>query len=190
MGGTDIPPPSPPFFCRRAHSDVLDLTLDLRPRRRSALTAPRWHAQQAAAECRHHNPTVSRSPPRSRLLTTRKGHRMSLPTPEITLPALTTATVDKQPERSVYPPDGPDRAVLAAPRMAATALSRPRGALRAQPLCSGLTRPPAARVCATRAPEWAEVAPAPPERSRRRCGGNTLRPPAVHTAPRQIGATS
>jgi hypothetical protein len=109
---------------------------------------------------------------------------MSLPTPEITLPALTTATVDKQPERSVYPPDGPDRAVLAAPRMAATALSRPRGALRAQPLCSGLTRPPAARVCATRAPEWAEVAPAPPERSRRRCGGNTLRPPAVHTAPR------
>eukprot|EP01046_Picozoa_sp_COSAG06_P086264 COSAG06_NODE_32880_length_498_cov_12.897243_1_plen_56_part_10 len=32
-------------------------------------------------------------------------------------------------------------AVLAAPRMAATALSRPRGALRAQPLCSGLTRP-------------------------------------------------
>jgi hypothetical protein len=108
---------------------------------------------------------------------------MSLPTPEITLPALTTATVDKQPERSVYPPDGPDRAVLAAPRMAATALSRPRGALRAQPLCSGLTRPPAARVCATRAPEWAEVAPAPPERSRRRCGGNTVRPPAVHTAP-------
>ena len=108
---------------------------------------------------------------------------MSLPTPEITLPALTTATVDKQPERSVYPPDGPDRAVLAAPRMATTTLSRPRGALRAQPLCSGLTRPPAARVCATRAPEWAEVAPAPPERSRRRCGGNTLRPPAVHTAP-------
>jgi hypothetical protein len=126
--------------------DVLDLTLDLRPRRRSALTAPRWHAQQAAAECRHNNPTISRSPPRSRLLTARKGQRMSLPTPEITLPALTTATVDKQPERSVYPPDGPDRAVLAAPRMAATALSRPRGALRAQPLCSGLTRPPAARV--------------------------------------------
>jgi hypothetical protein len=59
---------------------------------------------------------------------------MSLPTPEITLPALTTTTIDKQPERSVYPPDGPDRAVLAAPRMATTTLSRPRGALRAQPL--------------------------------------------------------
>ena len=58
--------------------------------------------------------------------------------------------------------DGPDRAVLAAPRMATTTLSRPRGALRAQPLCSGLTRPPAARVARRERPSGQRSPPHPP----------------------------